>query len=319
MPEHPSHRRCQGCIAAAVFLGALAPSRADEAAPHVEPLPAGAAVVRLQLPRPVDPWKGILEAFDRQPLVAMSEAHGVVEQAAFIAALIRRPEFPGKVRTIVLEAANAKYQGTIDRYVAGETVSLPELRRVWRDHTCSALGPMDSSNVERFFATVRAVNRKLPAGRRLRVLAGDPPIDWSRVQTREELSRWLAMRDRHYAGIVEREVLNRGQKALLIIGGAHLSREPLPGDDPAAGVMLQILERKHPGKTFVVALHEGLGTQGAAESQMASWPKPSLLLPKGRRPPCPAGRATIFCRELPRHDCRGLSPTPSSMSGGARS
>jgi hypothetical protein len=141
---------------------------------------------------------------------------------------------------------------------------------------------MDSTNLEQLFATVRAVNQKLPASRRLRVLAGDPPIDWGQIHSGKDFSPWLEQRDLHYARVVEREVLARGRKALLIIGGAHLERRPPPGDDPKAAMMLQILERQHPGKTFVVMAHLGFGDRNAAlEPRLASWPRPSLALLQG--------------------------------------
>lgn len=37
------------------------------------------------------------------------------------------------------------------------------------------------------YATIRSVNQRLPKDRRLRVLCGDPPIDWTRVQTRDDI------------------------------------------------------------------------------------------------------------------------------------
>jgi hypothetical protein len=242
-------------------------------------------VVRLPFgpaPKPVDAIAGILKALDEYSLVALGELHGVVEQAEFIAELIRHPEFAKKVDDIVLEAAGALHQDTIDRYVSGESVSLDELRKVWRDHTCAALGPRDSPNVELLFATVRAVNAALPRDRRLRVLAGDPPIDWQQVKDRADVGHWLAQRDTHYAQVVIDEVLRKNRKALLIIGGAHLSRRPLPDADPKKGVMLQIVESQFPRQTFKVTLHEGLGGPSAqAETQMAAWPKPSLAFVRG--------------------------------------
>jgi hypothetical protein len=225
---------------------------------------------------------GVLKAFDEYPLVALGESHGVVEQAEFIARLIRHPDFARKVGDIVLEAGNALHQNVIDRYVNGEDVSLDELRKVWRDHTCAGLGPRDSPNVEQFFATVRKVNAGLRHDQRLRVLAGDPPIDWRKVNSRADISPWLAQRDTHYAGVVIDEVLKKKRKALLIIGGAHLSRRPLPNGDPRKGVMLQIVESQFPKQTFLVTLHDGLGGPTAlAEKQMAAWPKPSLALVRG--------------------------------------
>jgi hypothetical protein len=246
---------------------------------------AAQTAIRMPLghsPKPADAIAGILKAFDEYSLVALGESHGVVEQAEFIAKLVRHPDFAKKVNDIVLEAGNALHQNVIDRYVNGEEVPLDKLRSVWRDHTCAALGPRDSPNVESFFAAVRMVNAALPGNRRLRVLAGDPPIDWRNVKSRADVGPWLAERDTHYAQVVIDEVLSRKRKALLIIGGAHLSRRPLPDGDPKKGVMLQIVERQFPKKTFVVKLHDGLGGPTAlAEKQMAAWPKPSLAIVRG--------------------------------------
>jgi hypothetical protein len=204
------------------------------------------------------------------------------EEADFINALIRHPDFPKKVNAIVLEAGNALHQKLIDGYVNGEAVSLDELRRVWRDHTCAALGPRDSSNVEEFFATVRDVNRRLPPANRIRVLAGDPPIDWAKVNKKEDVSPWLAQRDTHYARVVETEVLAKHLKALLIIGGVHLDRGPLPNGTPEAGLMMQIIEHKYPGRTFIVSPHEGFGEHNAVwEPKVSAWPRPSAALVGG--------------------------------------
>jgi hypothetical protein len=38
------------------------------------------------------------------------------------------------------------------------------------------------------FATIRSVNQGFPKDRRLRVLCGDPPIDWTGVETRDDIA-----------------------------------------------------------------------------------------------------------------------------------
>ncbi|TAH36386.1 MAG: hypothetical protein EYC70_11340 [Planctomycetota bacterium] len=258
--------------AALLFL-ILGPLRRAQAGPERVPIEA---------PKPMDARIGVLEAFERFPLVALSEAHGMKEEAEFINSLIRHPDFPGKVDAVVLEAGNAIHQDLIDAYVSGGPVTMEALRSVWRDHTNAALGPRDSSNVEEFFATVREVNQELPEEQRIRVLAGDPPIDWTAVKTREDVAPWLGQRETHYAGVVDSEVMAKGLKALLIMGGAHFARGPLPDGDPSKGLMLQILESKHPGKTFVVVPHEGFEEHNEVwEPRLASWPRPSLALVAG--------------------------------------
>jgi len=229
---------------------------------------------------PVDAAQGILDAFDTHPLVALGEAHGLKEQQDFVAALIRNPAFVTKVNAIVLEAGNAKYQNVINRYVAGDSVSPEELQQVWREHTCTALEPMEPTLNESLFAVVRAVNHALPPERRLRVLAGDPPIDWSQVRTFKDFVPWLGQRDRHYAKVVETEILARGNKALLIAGTAHFHRRRLDTGVPNLPLnVVQDIEKKHPGTVFVVTPHLGFGNRTAElEPRLKSWPRPSLVL-----------------------------------------
>src|SRR6266516_2206744 len=50
-----------------------------------------------------------------------------------------------------------------------------------------------------------------PAGRQIRVLAGDPPLDWSKITSFDQL-RAIAgpQRDIHAASVVEKQVLGKG-------------------------------------------------------------------------------------------------------------
>ena len=72
-----------------------------------------------------------------------------------------------------------------------------------------------------FFAAVRDVNRRLPASKRLRVFAGDPPIDWSKVRTAEAFQAIVVHRDDFPVSILRDQILKNGEKALVIYGGAH--------------------------------------------------------------------------------------------------
>jgi hypothetical protein len=256
-------------------------------------------------PQPLNAVEAILAAFDKFPIVALGEAHGLQEEANFIASLIRHPDFPHKVNAIVVEVGNAKYQPLVDKYITEESVDSTELCKVWRDLTVILTG--DAPIYEQFYSTVRAVNQSLPVEKRLRVLLGEPPIDWSKIHKREEHEYWLAQRDKHFAEVVEKEVFAKGFRALIICGSAHLDRGPGPSAPPPIpgsaivmrpfpdkgiaptlkpdlnmGVMLQFVERRHPGSTFVIETHLGFGNRNAElEPRLSSWPKPSIALIKG--------------------------------------
>ncbi|HET7187464.1 MAG TPA: hypothetical protein VFI52_04890 [Gemmatimonadaceae bacterium] len=135
-----------------------------------------------QASTPIDPVDLVLASFAQRPLVALAEAHGLEEEHDLIARPLRDPRFGDATSTIVIEWANALYQPTIDRYLAGEEVPLPELRKAWRNTGFSPFAPWDAPVYERFFTVAREVNLSRPPARRMRVVAADPPVDWAAVR-----------------------------------------------------------------------------------------------------------------------------------------
>src|SRR5262249_26152513 len=131
---------------------------------------------------PVDPIIGILDAFRAYSVVGLGEGTHDNEQGhQFRLSLIRDPRFTSVVNDIVVEFGNARYQETMDRFVRGEDVSYNALRQVWLN-TTQPHTLWDAPIYEEFFRTVREVNESLPRERQLRVLLGDPPVDWVNVK-----------------------------------------------------------------------------------------------------------------------------------------
>jgi len=225
-------------------------------------------------PRPVDGVNAIISAFDRNPIVALGDLHGCQELYDFITLLVRHPELPNKTNTIVIEFGNALFQGVADRYISGGDVTLAELRHVWRDHTNPIV--FDSPVYEAFFKTVRDVNGALPEGKRFRVLLGDPPIDWTKTTTNKDWGRMLFQRDPHFVSVVDNEVLSKGRRALLIIGGAHLVRG-VAKNNVSAGI-----EARRPGSMYIVIPHDGFREgNDELESRLSGWPSGALALIRG--------------------------------------
>lgn len=189
----------------------------------------------------------ILHAFDDHPLVALSDGsgHGQLETRDFFNTLIRDDRFSSTVHNIVIEFGNARYQAVMDRYCAGESVTRDELRHAWEDTTQANetwLAPI----YEQMLAEVRSVNERLPPERRIRVLLGDPPIDWSVVisPADDDMNDW---RDAHAAHVIEQEVMRRHERSLILFGGAHLSRKVIFPNS-----LIHLLDSRFPGQTFVV-------------------------------------------------------------------
>jgi hypothetical protein len=134
-----------------------------------------------------------------------------------------------------VEFGNARYQDTIDRFIAGQPVADADLRAAWRNTTQSPRQTWDAPVYEQFYRTVHAVNRARPAGRQIRVLLGDPPIDWAAVTDGSGIGAFLAQRTAHAASVVEQQVLAKGHRALLCYGAAHLVHPGLSLRMPRGG------------------------------------------------------------------------------------
>ena len=96
------------------------------------------------------------------------------------------------------------------------------------------------------------------------MLAGDPPIDWGKVERVED---WVAFgkRDTHTVSVIENEVLGRGRRALLLIGGMHLLRT----DPSSIGGRFREMPTIMP--------HSGYGTLNEeVEKVVQGWPIPSI-------------------------------------------
>jgi hypothetical protein len=129
---------------------------------------------------------------------------------------------------------------------------------------------------------VREVNASLPLDRQLRVLLGDPPIEWSAVRTREDVGRWLALRG-HVVEVIKREVLSRNRRALVVYGDGHFRRySKWRGlDGPAHPTLLNRIEGAGT-KAFAIWTNTTVELE-RMQKDIAAWPIPSLTIIRGTR------------------------------------
>jgi hypothetical protein len=207
----------------------------------------------------------ILKEFEDHPIVAIGESHDLAEAGSFYRALVRSPSFLERVDAVVVEFGNARYQSVVDAYVSGKWVSPARLRQVWQDTT--QVGSWDAPMYAAFFAAVRKAHAKLPHARGLRVLLGDPPIEWSKVHSQSQWRAEAGRREAFMASVIEKQVLAKGNKALVIAGLAHLTH--------GGGGVSDLVESRHPGTVFVAAVHVGFPTE-ALERRLEPWPVPGL-------------------------------------------
>lgn len=232
----------------------------------------------------VDPVAGILNAFRSHQIVALGEgAHGNNQAHAFRLTLIRDPRFAAVVNDLVVEFGSARYQTVMDAFIRGGEVSYAELRKAWQD-TTNPSPIWDTPIYEEFFRAVRDVNASLPDERKLRVLLGEPPIDWDTVRTHDDMGPWIGRRGTHVVDLINREVLGKDRRALVIYGDAHFRRYSKwvgnPGA-PASPTLLNLIERQGT-RAFSIWTNTTVELE-LMQRDIASWPIPSLTTVRGTR------------------------------------
>jgi hypothetical protein len=225
-------------------------------------LAAGSGTVQ---PKPQNAIRGIVDAFDRFPIVAIGEGHSLREVGDFYVSLVKDNGFQEKVNDIVIEFGSRLHQPTLDRYVNGEEVPLTELQQVWRNTT--KVFAFESPVYAELLKAVRDANRKLPRVHRIRVLAGDSPIDWTKVTTHQQWESYQP-NDLSFAEVINGQVLAHSRKALVVMGGSHVSKSADPTRDPNTTILV---ERKHPGTVYVALLDQ------SKKESAAEWKPPALV------------------------------------------
>jgi hypothetical protein len=230
-----------------------------------------------QAAKPLDPIDGIIDAFKTHDVVALGEGnHGNEQGAAFRAKLYRDPRFQAVVNDIVVESGNGRYQAMMDRYIAGEAVPEKELRMAWLE-TTQPNDVWDREIYADMFHTVREINQKLPQDKQLRVLLGDTPYPSDPANPRAPTRR----SDIFPAELIEREVIAKKRKALIVYGDMHfLRRVPPPMPGQSAGTIVSLLE-KAGVKVFSIWTFTGIGAElSTLQPDITTWKKPSLTLIK---------------------------------------
>lgn len=239
----------------------------------------GASLLALNLPvtaqgnpKPDNPTTAVVSAFATHDIVMLGEMHGNKQEYAWLPSLVASPEFADRADDIVLEMGNSLYQSSVDRYISGEDVPLEQVQKTWRN-TVAVVGP-PSPTTALLFQTVREENIKRKGKHQMRVICGDPYIDWEKVKDRKDISPYAANREQWFAQVVKDEVLSKHHRAFLIMGSAHFLRVPpfprrisIEHELQAAGA-----------KTYLIVA--GTNTPRGYDDidhRFDSWPTPSIV------------------------------------------
>jgi hypothetical protein len=230
-------------------------------------------------PAPADVVASVIEAFRTHEIVAIPDPHRNTGIQNAVLTIIRAPQFAATVDDIVVEFGNARYQDVVDRFERGEDVRYEDLRRSWLD-TTQPNPSSDTPQAEELLRAVRLVNETAQPQHQIRVLLGDPPIDWNQVKAKSDLMSWLSQRETYPADLIRREVLAKHRRALVVYGIGHLQRKnPQANFDssgPAAS-LVSLLEDDGTTRVFNI----GLMFDPPAGVDVERWRVPSIARLRG--------------------------------------
>ena len=231
---------------------------------------------------PLDPISAILDAFRTYRVVSFPGGHtDGNEIQALLRALVKDSRFPTIVNDIVVEFGSSRYQDLMDRYIRGEDVPESAVQWAWLDAVNGGTA-LDNPNTGLFFRTVREANAALPIERRVRVLLGDPPMDWEHIQDKSDFRKWVVQRDSYPADLVRRLVLARNRRALIVYANGHLMRQEILTNydmtDWQAQTIVSLIEAPGGVPVFTVRTK---GSLSKWQADTASWKPMSLTIVRG--------------------------------------
>ena len=137
--------------------------------------------------------------------------------------------------------------------VNGEPIANAEIEQIWRN-TIGGGVIWDAPVYGQFFRNMRAINWMLPPERRVRVVLGDPPIDFAKIKSASDAAAVPTedSRDTFYAGVVASEVLAKGRRGLLVAGYPHLRHGLHPTRSANQLNAVTLLDQQHPKSVFTI-------------------------------------------------------------------
>src|SRR5450755_3201904 len=139
-------------------------------------------------PKPEEATTAVLHAVETHNVVIFGEIHGNKQEYEWLQSLIATPEFADRVDDVVMEFGNSLYQKSVDRYIAGEAVPIEDVQRAWRNTLGLGEPPPIYADL---YKAVRETNLHRHGKHQMRVLCGDPYIDWDKVKTKDDIGPFL--------------------------------------------------------------------------------------------------------------------------------
>ena len=164
----------------------------------------------------------LAKQFDQHQFVFIGSTHGDLKIEQFLACLVTRPAFRERVTDVVTEWASSGQQRLIDRYILNlEELSMDDLAPIWFDTDAPTMWTT-LPQVRETLKALHDVNKTLPAAKRIRLVGGNDPTDWSKIKVTEDLAPYPFKTNFMPHLIIEHLAKTPGNRTLVIYGDGHI-------------------------------------------------------------------------------------------------
>jgi len=160
--------------------------------------------------------------FVEHQFVFIGSTHGDFKIDEFLMCLVSRPAFKQRVTDIVVEWAGSGQQRLMDRYILSlDDLTVEDLAPIWFDTDAPTMWTTLPS-VRQLVATLRDVNKTLPAAKRIRLVGGNEGVDWTKVRAVEDLAPYPFKTNLLPHLILEHLAKQPENKTLVVYGDGHI-------------------------------------------------------------------------------------------------
>lgn len=171
--------------------------------------------------RGCDPKEFVLNKLNKYKLVMYGEIHQRKASWDFLQEIVKDKRFAKNIGVIFMEMASHK-QNDINRFLANDTIDKELLLNVFREYMVG--GWIDKGMFD-FVECVWQTNKKMPKGKKIKIIAADTPRPFSTFQSKEDMRNSDAKydRDEFMASTIINYLESKKDKrnALFIVGSGH--------------------------------------------------------------------------------------------------
>jgi hypothetical protein len=198
-----------------------------------------------------------VEKYKKYSVIALDEGpHATVQTHEFLRSLFTHRKFIQTVNYVILEFINRDHQEVVDKYISGEKVAISDLKQAWRHGTQAHSENFERSVYLKLLEAIREANLQLPIENKIRVLAGDPKIEWNNVNSLAQYQYSLSQRDIYPGQIAMAYGIKDQRKVLIIFGGEHVRKKSADPKDSTFYSITQFLNRNYANSTYAIGAYK---------------------------------------------------------------